>query len=126
MTSMVETVAVADIPDIAAYFSSQKRKGVSAGKLKSGDGEQIYLAGVNSRALPACASCHGVKGRGNLLTKAPALAGQHREYIAKALRDFRDGVRSNDHKKVMRDVASKLTDKQIESLAIYIEVLGNI
>jgi cytochrome c553 len=65
-------------------------------------------------------ACHGPNGAGNPAAKFPALAGQHATYTIKALKDFRAGTRSNDPANMMRDVAGKMTDAQIEAVAEYI------
>ncbi len=125
MTSMVLAVEESDFKDIVAYFSSQtlnqqldKSKGHEM-KL----GKSIFTSGIKSKSSQACLSCHGSKGLGNNETAYPSLASQHEEYIAKALKDFRDGKRKNDKDKLMRNVASKLNDKEIEALATYISNL---
>jgi len=61
-----------------------------------------------------CYLCHGNNGEGSSSTY-PRLAGQHREYIAKQLLDFRNGVR----KGVMNDMVSELSNEEIFSLAEY-------
>ncbi len=49
-------------------------------------GEQLALKGGNG-AIP-CVSCHGARGEGNFAAGFPRLAGLHKDYIAKQLRDF--------------------------------------
>jgi cytochrome c553 len=61
-----------------------------------------------------CYLCHGNNGEGSSSTY-PRLAGQHREYIAKQLLDFRNGKR----KGIMNDMVSDLTNEEIFSLAEY-------
>ena len=61
-----------------------------------------------------CYLCHGNNGEGSS-SIYPRLAGQHREYIAKQLMDFRSGRR----KGTMNDMASDLTNEEIFSLAEY-------
>ena len=67
-----------------------------------------------------CASCHqpGYKGQ----KEFPRLARQKRDYIAKQLKDFRDGGRTNDNG-VMAATAKDLTDEQIQALAQYFSSL---
>jgi cytochrome c553 len=43
-----------------------------------------------------CVACHGSEAAGNPALNAPALAGQHPEYLARQIRHFRDGVRGAD------------------------------
>ncbi len=125
MTSMVLAVEESDFEDIAAYFSSNTRSQQSD-KSKSheiGLGKNIFTSGIKSKSIPACSSCHGSKGLGNAEIVYPSLASQHKEYIAKTLKDFREGKRKNDKNKLMRNVASELNDKEIEALATYISNL---
>jgi cytochrome c553 len=67
-----------------------------------------------------CASCHqpGYKG----LKEFPRLARQKQAYVAKQLREFRDGVRTNDNG-VMAPTAKNLSDEQIEALSQYFSSL---
>ena len=124
MTSMVEALSWSDIPDVAAYFSRQKRK---ASKLESNlsvAGKTIYNNGVPSKNIFACAGCHGVDGSGKPAMKYPALAGQHAEYITKQLKEFRSGTRHNDKKKLMQNVTANLTDEEIEAVSTYISSMN--
>lgn len=60
-----------------------------------------------------CALCHGPEGE-SASAIYPRLAAQHPEYIAKQLRDFRDGRRKSD---TMSEMAKDLTDGEIAALA---------
>jgi cytochrome c553 len=60
-----------------------------------------------------CALCHGPEGE-SASAIYPRLAAQHAEYIAKQLKDFRDGRRKSD---AMTEMAADLTDGEIASLA---------
>ena len=124
MNAMAAGVKKEDIADIAAYFANQKAKGGAADKDKIELGKQIYRAGIADAGIAACASCHGPTGAGNPAAKFPALAGQHAKYTAKTLKDFRSGERSNDPQKMMRDVAARLSDKEIEAVSSYIAGLN--
>ena len=42
-----------------------------------------------------CSACHGLQGEGNRELNAPRLSGQAGWYLAKQLKDYRDGVRGN-------------------------------
>lgn len=120
MTAMAAPLSEQDVADLAAWFSSQKRGIGSANAEKAMVGEKLYRAGDASKGLAACMACHGPNGAGNPAAKFPALAGQHATYTGKALKDFRSGVRSNDPASMMRAVAAKMTDAQIEAVAEYI------
>ncbi len=60
-----------------------------------------------------CALCHGPEGE-SASAVYPRLAAQHPEYMAKQLKDFRDGRRKSD---TMSEMARDLTDGEIAALA---------
>ncbi len=62
-----------------------------------------------------CALCHGPDGE-SASAVYPRLAAQHPDYIAKQLKDFRDGRRKSD---TMADMAKDLKDDEIAGLAEY-------
>ena len=62
-----------------------------------------------------CGACHGMDGN-STAPAYPSLAGQHPEYVAKQLREFRSGARKNA---IMAPNAAKLTDDDILNLAAY-------
>lgn len=62
-----------------------------------------------------CAACHGPAGvSSNPLW--PNLAGQHEQYLAKQIKAFHDGTRSDP---LMTPMAAALTDADIANLAAY-------
>jgi len=63
-----------------------------------------------------CASCHGATGNESLDDTYPKLAGQHPEYLAKALHDYKSGARPNA---VMAGFAAGLSDEDINDLSAY-------
>lgn len=63
-----------------------------------------------------CAACHGIDGATPTAPDYPKLAGQYPDYLAKALRDYKTGMRKNP---IMAGMAAPLTDKDIENLAAY-------
>ena len=123
MSGMAGMLSDADMHSVAEYFSKQT---LSLGQAKTNGsgslGEKIYRAGIQANAVPACASCHGPTGDG-LPVKYPRLGGQHTEYVLNQLRQFRLGARANDEAKVMRTIAAKLTDQEMEAVADYIQGL---
>jgi len=50
----------------------------------------------------------------------PDISGQYTDYVAAQLKSFREGQRANDMNGMMRDVAMKLTDEDIEILSNYL------
>ena len=66
-----------------------------------------------------CVSCHGAEGI-SVHELWPNLAGQNREYLARQLRRFRKGTRTDPW---MSPMARGLTDQDIEDLAAYFSTL---
>lgn len=62
-----------------------------------------------------CALCHGPEGE-SASAIYPRLAAQHPEYMAKQLKDFRDGRRNSE---AMGDMVKDLTDAEIAALAAF-------
>ncbi len=120
MSPMVAALSKEDMADLAAYFATQKiQRGTASAELVD-QGERIYRGGIPGRAVAACAACHGPAGSGNPPAGFPALGGQHAAYTEKTLKDFRSGTRHNDLNRMMRDIAGKMTDDEIEAVADYI------
>ena len=120
MTPMAKAIASdEDVLHLAAYFSSQKAKPGTANKEKVALGEAIYRGGNLESGVAACSACHGPTGAGNGPAKYPNVAGQHSKYVVTQLKNFKSGSRSNDVGKIMRNIALKMTDKEIEAVAEY-------
>jgi cytochrome c553 len=62
-----------------------------------------------------CQACHGVDGK-SIAPEYPNLAGQYASYMEKALRDYRDGRRTNV---IMAPMAAGLSDQDIADLAAW-------
>ncbi|MBW8367359.1 MAG: cytochrome c [Arenimonas sp.] len=63
-----------------------------------------------------CASCHGPTGNESLDDTYPKLAGQHPEYLAKALQEYKSGARANA---IMAGFSAALSDEDINDLSAY-------
>jgi len=63
----------------------------------------------------SCAICHGADGN-STTPQWPKIAGQHADYLEEQLEGFRSGVRVGQ---VMNEMASELSDQDIEDLAAY-------
>ena len=75
-----------------------------------------------------CLACHGANGEGNKALNAPRLAGQEEWYVARQLKNFKDGIRGADANDIygqqMRPMAQILADDQaIADVAAYIATL---
>ncbi len=62
-----------------------------------------------------CSACHGPDGI-SVNPLWPSLAGQQELYLAKAIRDYRDGVRVDVS---MQPFVAELTEQEVEDLAAY-------
>jgi len=82
-----------------AFAASAQAADADAGKAKSA----------------TCTACHGAAGV-SANPMWPNLAGQQEMYLAKQLKDFRDGRRNDP---VMAPMAKPLSDEDIANLAAY-------
>jgi len=69
-----------------------------------------------SKAAQVCVACHGADGNKPSAPDQPVLAGQHSDYLVKALSDYKSGKRSNP---IMKGFASTLSKKDMEDLAAW-------
>lgn len=92
-----------EIEDIAAYLA---QRGEHQDTLAAED-----VAGVEAAAL--CVTCHGAQGA-NVTPAPPTLAGQHEDYLARSLQQYKDGERSGN---VMAAFAAGLNEADIKLLA---------
>lgn len=121
MNGMAKAIASdEDVEHIAAYYSSLPAGLGEAEEAMVEEGRLLYKGGKTSTKIAACASCHGPTGSGVDSAKFPMLAGQHSQYIMTQLKAFRSGARANDMGQMMRDVAKRMSDTDIEMVAGYI------
>lgn len=123
MKGMVENLTEQDMINLGSYFEQQKQNLLFAkSNGENSLGEKIYRAGVATKGLPACASCHGPAGHG-IPDLYPRLNSQHAAYTISQLNAFRLETRMNDNAMMMRTIAQKLTDKEMNAVADYIQGL---
>jgi len=107
MTLLEYSLDKEKVRNIAAYYAAQAPARPPApkhGNPKLG------------RALAkSCAGCHGLDGN-SPNPSVPSLSGQHEDYLFKAARDYRNGLRQN---RVMREAVELLTDQQIRDLSAH-------
>lgn len=123
MSPMAAGLSDTDISDLAAYFSTQKQKGLLAQADKVALGQRLYRGGDARTGMAACAACHGPAGDGNPAALYPAIHGQQATYIENQLKAYRAGTRQTDPNQVMRNVASTMSDEQIAAVASYVQGL---
>lgn len=93
-----------DIDDIALYLAGPV--------LKSG---APTVGTPPPKVAQLCVSCHGADGVG-ITGDFPTLAGQHADYLARALAEYKKGDRKNA---IMAGFAAGISDAEIEEIAQY-------
>ncbi|WP_404400925.1 cytochrome c4 [Idiomarina seosinensis] len=123
MMGQVANLSKQDMADLAAFYASlDEPKGETAEDLIA-KGEDFYRRGNPETNVPACAACHGPSGAGMGLAAFPDISGQYPAYTESQLKMFRSGERANDPNGMMRGVAEKMTDEEIELLSKYLHGL---
>jgi cytochrome c553 len=114
MEPIAEQINNEDIRNLGAYFASMTPPKASV----PDDNPELSRKGAEASAGRRCASCHGDKFAG---TKAVArLAGQHEEYLVKALHDYKLNLRVGGGVAAMAEVAYPLSEEEIAALAHYL------
>jgi cytochrome c553 len=107
MKSLVGALNAESTNNVALYYALQKP--ARAQTPAPGD------AAAGKAAASSCSACHGDMGvSGNPAT--PSLAGQDAEYLAAALRAYKDGSRKDDS---MKGPAAALDDRAMRDLAAH-------
>ncbi len=103
---------------VKAAASVEKKAAQIKEKLRSTDSS----ASADGKALfTKCAGCHGVDGHAKALGKAPVIAGQKPDELARMLEEYRAGKRNAyGMGTVMHNQAAGLSDADIKALAGYI------
>jgi cytochrome c553 len=103
MHAQASTLSDQDIADIAAYFA----------------GTPLTAGGTPPAPVPQaaqlCTSCHGQDGVA-IVGMYPSLAGQHEDYLERAIEEYKNGGRKNP---IMKGFAASLKDSDIATIAAY-------
>ena len=102
----------------APAASAAEAKAAVPGKPKADPaaGEALYSNGDTTRGVVACITCHGPKGQSAVGTW-PKLAAQHPAYLARQLKNYKEGVRANA---IMMGMAAALTDQDMINISTYL------
>ncbi len=119
MSPMAAALSDQDILDLSAYFSEMAAIEVVASEENLTEGENIYRGGITSAEIASCSGCHGPAGNGNPAADYPVISGQNAAYLAAQLRMFRSGERNNDPNQMMRALAKRMSDAEIDAVANY-------
>ena len=137
MVPFVKDLTPQDMRDIGAFYATQKSGAgladdtlIVEGPYKDMKfyevGQQLYRNGDLARGIPACMACHGPSGAGNPGPAYPHLGGQHQDYAARRLQEYRTGTTTEKNPalfNIMAQVANKLTDQEIQALGTYLQGL---
>ena len=88
----------------------------AAALLAAGGTCAANLEAGKAKAQEVCQACHGMDGQSAASAEYPKIGGQHQDYLAKALRDYKSGARKNP---VMGAMAAPLTAQDIENVTAY-------
>ncbi len=126
MESMVAELSSQDIADISAYFAAKKAtaSGINDDEGLITLGKKIYKGGNHDSRLMACAGCHGPNAEGNGPANFPRLGGQQAEYLLIQLEAFASSARTNDMNGMMKNIATRMSQKEMEAVAAYLATLS--
>ena len=89
---------------------------VAAGMVSTAAMARGNAVAGQAKAKAVCAACHGENGDKPLQPEYPVLAGQHADYLAKSLRDYKTGARKNA---IMGAQAQGLSLQEIQDVAAW-------
>jgi cytochrome c553 len=120
MSGMAAPLSDQDVQDLAAFYANQKAQVGTASQESLSLGQKIYRGGNPASRVAACMSCHGPAGSGNGPAQFPALSGQHAQYTADQLNQFKEGARANDPAAMMHTTASRMTSAEVNAVSEYL------
>jgi len=107
MHSQASELSDQDIADIAVFFAGKPL--TSSGKAQ----------GPVPKSAMLCVSCHGQDGVA-VTPMYPSLAGQHHDYLVRAIEEYQNGGRKNP---IMKSLAAPLKPAEIAEIAAYFSAL---
>ena len=93
-----------DMEDIAAFLAGSELKPTTT-----------LVGAPPTKVTELCVACHGTSGVG-VTADYPTLAGQHADYLARALEEYKHGDRKNP---VMPTFMTNVNDEEIQQIARY-------
>lgn len=103
MYAQAATMSDQDRADIAAYLAAQP---IAPAK---------QVVGTPPPATQTCVACHGPDGV-SPTADYPIIAGQHADYLERAMLDYKNGTRKNP---IMLGIAAGIKDEDIPALAAF-------
>ncbi|MHB1213995.1 MAG: c-type cytochrome [Thiobacillus sp.] len=126
MTPIAKSLSADDAETSARYYADQARPETGTTTVDPAviaRGRDLAIKGAWDRQIPPCFKCHAVDGLG-VPPAFPPIAGQHAAYTMSQLQAWKSGARTNDPQTLMKTIAGKLTDDEIQSVANYLATLG--
>ncbi len=103
---MIRFIRVLKVAGIGLLALGMAQQAVAAGNAQRG----------KAKAEQVCAACHSADGTKPIAPDQPILAGQHADYLVKALRDYKSGARNNA---IMKGFAEQLSRQDMEDVAAW-------
>lgn len=108
--------------EVAEYFASlnppAKAPGGEVDQKVLKRGEVLAQRGDWQQGIPACTSCHGLKGQG-VGDTFPSIAGQSAMYLQNQIKAWQSDSRHNDPNGLMASVAKRLSDKDSQAVTAW-------
>jgi cytochrome c553 len=111
MKSMLHGWSDAELENVAAYFAQRKLPGSGTKR-----NEELYQRGASISRAMGCGSCHLADYAGQ--RQVPRLAGQREDYLASAMKAYRDNRRTGADTN-MNGIMAGVPDPDIQALAHY-------
>lgn len=123
MEPIARALSAQQMRDVSDHYASlpgwkpESRPGAAS---QSTRGARLAKSGNWDAGIPACFACHGPDGAG-IPPHFPALTGQPNAYTRAQLKAWQAGTRGNDPQGLMKSVADKMSDAEIDAISKYLE-----
>jgi len=120
MVPMLAKITDGQLRELAAHLAGQPPARAAAESSQLIErGRALYEQG--NATVPGCVGCHQLNAVG--ISRYPRLAGQRQAYVVQQLKNFKQGVRTNDRARVMRNIAGNLSEEDMAAIAEYLASL---
>ena len=123
MSPFSQQLSEDDVLAVSAWFSSQEVVNYpfeDPDMKKVARGSTLFVVGDLELRVESCANCHGTRGEG-LAPTLPRIAGQSSDYIINQFNSWKNETRNSESAIIMQRITAKLSDDDIESLAVFLE-----
>ena len=121
MWPISQSLSEQQIGQVADWFAAQAAPAPFPAGSRTEAGKALYLNGNLKESVAACVSCHGANAVGNAIF--PRLAGQNAQYLKAQLLYFRSGVRNDKNADIMKNVATHMSEAEMDAVAEYLATL---